>query len=205
MKKLFLTLLAAAGICFTSAQAQTITGTVGTGADWSYLVIEATAFGSPLIYEFRYDYDPINPLTTTDMLMAVDTAFADISFELLYGGAFLNSVTYVSMTLTNSNVPPNFSPFWAQWVSGGESGAPLAPKPSGVWSAGYGPADRTLAPGSWDGFIYNGAYESEPPYNLTSPPPSVSPVPEPGSAVLIICAAGLAVFRRRRSTSTSAR
>lgn len=205
MKKLFLILLATAGISFTSAQSQTITGTVGTGADWSYLVIEATDFGSPLIYEFRYDYDPLNPLTTTDMLIAVDTAFTDISFELMYGGAFLNGVTYVSMTLTNSNVPPDFSPFWAQWVSGGESGSPLASKPSGVWSEGYGPADRTLAPGSWDGFIYNGAYNSEPPYNITSAPPSVSPVPEPGSAVLVICALALTGARRRRPVREIAR
>jgi len=198
MKKLLVILLAVAGISSTPARAQAI---VGTGPDSSHLVIEAAAFGAPLVYEYNYTYDPLNPLTTTDMLIAVDAAVADISVELLYGGAFLNGVTYIPLTLTLSNsvTPPDFSPFWAQWVSGGESGDPLAPMPDNIWSDGYGPASRTLEPGSWDGFIFNGAYGPAPDYFLVSAPPSVLPVPEPSTVLLLtFCAAGVLILRKRR-------
>lgn len=198
MKKLFMILLAAAGFSATPASAQTV---IGIGSQSSYLVIEATAFGAPLLFEYRYDYNPLNPLTTTDLLLAVDASVADLSFELLYGGAFLNGVTYMTLTLTNSVTPPDYSPFWAQWVSGGESGDPLAPMLSGVWSEGYGPLNRTLAPGSWDGFIFNGAYESAPPYALISAPPSVAPVPEPGTASILVCGAGFLIWARRRTVA----
>lgn len=201
MKKLFLILLAAAGLSLTPAPAQVL---VGTGSNSSYLVIEAAGFGAPLVYEYRYDYDPLNPLTTTDMLLAVDTAITDLSFELLYGGAFLNGVTYLSLTLTNSVTPPDYSPFWAQWVSGGESGDPLAPMPSGVWSEGYGPMNRALEPGSWDGFVFNGAYESSPPYALISAPPSVAPIPEPGVAGGFVVGVGLLLIARHRRRVTNA-
>jgi hypothetical protein len=71
--------------------------------------------------------------------------------------------------------------------------------PSNVWSAGYGPADRILEPGSWDGFIFNGAYGPPPDYAIVSAPPSVSPVPEPSAMVLVFfTVAGLALIGRRR-------
>lgn len=195
MKQVLVILLAVAGFSFTPASAQVL---VGSGSNSSYLVIEAADFGAPLVYEFRYNYDPLSPLTTTDMLVAVDAADLDLSFELLYGGAFLNSVTYLSMTLTNSIIEP-YSPFWAQWVSGGESGAPLAPLPDNVWSEGFGPMNRTLEPGSWDGFVFNGAYGPPPDYALISAPPSVSPIPEPGTVVLLaLSAAGGFLLRRRQ-------
>ncbi len=199
MKTWFVILLAAVGAALTPARAQMV---VGTGPDSSRLVIEAAAFGSPLIYEFRYTYDPLSPLTTTDMLVAVDAATADVTFELLYGGTFLNGVTYVPLTLTLSNsvTPPDYSPFWAQWVSGGESGDPLAPMPDNTWSAGFGPGNRIIEPGSWDGFIFNGAYEPSPPYGLVSLPPSVSPIPEPSGALLLtLSVAVVLVWRRRRN------
>lgn len=196
MKKLLVILLAVASLSFTPASAQVL---VGSGSNSSYLVIEAADFGAPLVYEFRYNYDPLSPLTTTDMLVAVDAADLDLSFELLYGGAFLNSVTYLSLTLTNSVIEP-YSPFWAQWVSGGESGDPLAPMPDNVWSEGFGPMNRTLEPGSWDGFIFNGEYGPPPNYAIISAPPSVAPIPEPSTVLLIIVsAAGFFVWRKRNS------
>ncbi len=195
MKKLFLFLLAITGFSLTPAFAQVL---VGSGTTSSYLVIESADFGTPLVYEFRYNYDPLSPLTTSDMLIAVDFAAADLSFELLYGGAFLNSVTYLSLTLTNSVVEP-YSPFWAQWVSSGESGVPLAPMPDNVWSEGFGPMNRTLEPGSWDGFIFNGEYGPPPNYAVISAPPSVAPIPEPSTVVLLgLSTAGIFLWRRRQ-------
>ena len=200
MKNLVIIALAVASIFLASAPAQIL---VGTGPDSSYLVIEAVDFGAPLVFEYRYTYDPGNLLSTTDLLLAVDAASTDLSFELLYGGAFLNSITYVALTLTNSAAPPDYSPFWAQWVSGGESGDPLAPMSDNVWSAGFGPANRTLDPGSWDGFIFNGFYEPTPPYDVISAPPSVAPVPEPAVAMLlVVSAAGFLALRKRRTVGS---
>lgn len=195
MKKLFLILLATAGISFTSAQSQTITGTVGTGADTSYFVIEATDFGAPLTFAYLYDYNPANPLDTYAMMVAIDAAIDDLQFTYINYGTvsepnyFLDSVTYQTITLTNTPAP-TYSPYWAQWVSGGLSGYPEAePILSGSWTYGSGVSApvRYIEPGSWDGFIYNDGMSA----------PSVSPVPEPSSTLLTICATGLVAFRRR--------
>jgi len=170
---------------------------VGTGDSISYLVIEATQFSStPFVFEWHYDYNLETPRTTFDMVTAVEDASTGFTFELLYGGGFLNAVTYSGITLTNENAAP-YSPFWAQWVSGGESGAPLVSMPSGIWSEGYGLLDRTLMPGSWDGFIFNGAYDPDT-YAIISAPPSIAPVPEP-HAVYLAVAGGLVIYLIRRS------
>ncbi len=184
MKKRFLAFVVATlGIlaCQPSALAQI---QVGTGPDSSFLVIEAVDFGSPLVYQWNYSYNVLAPPSTADMITAIDLVTLDLNITLLYGGTFLDSIEYSSLTLTNSDVYP-YSPFWAQWVSGGTSGDPLISKPSGVWSAGYGVANRELAPGSWDGFIFNGVYDSVPPYDVISAPPSVAPVPESSSFILL--------------------
>lgn len=187
-------LLLALTLLIHPAKAQTI---LGTGDDFSYLVIEAAAYGSPLVYEWHYTYNPASPFSTYDMMVAVQTLQPDLSFGTLFGGTYLDAITFEGLTLTNTAVAP-YSPFWAQWVSGGESGNPLQPMPDGVWSEGYGIADRTLAPGSWDGFIFNGEFNQDPPYNITSPPPSIAPVPEPGTVVLVIAGGAAAAFLRRR-------
>ena len=157
---------------------------VGTGPDSSFLVIEAVSFGAPLVYQWNYTYNPAAPYSTATMLDAVDAASVELTLTI-YGGTFLNAITYSGTTLTNAFAPP-YSPFWAQWVSGGTSGDPLVAKPSGVWSEGYGIASRALAPGSWDGFIFNGEYNSVSPWNVISAQPSVAPVPETSSLILLV-------------------
>ena len=167
---------------------QTTTGfgqiQVGTGPDSSFLVVEAAAFGAPFIYQWNYTYNPASPYSTADMITAVDVFSVELNFTVLYGGTFLNAIEHSGLTLTNAVAYP-YSPFWAQWVSGGTSGDPLVSEPSGVWSAGYGITYRELAPGSWDGLIFNGAYDSSPPYDVISAPPSLAPVPEPSSLCLL--------------------
>lgn len=203
MKKLFLILLAAAGIPFTSAQSQTITGTIGAGANTSYLVIEAADFGAPLTFAYLYDYNPANPFDTYAMMVAIDAAVADLEFTFDNFGTpeepnyFLNAVTYQSVTLTSTPFP-QVGPFWAQWVSGGQAGFPVAePVAAGSWGFGSGISEpyRYVEPGSWDGFIYNDGGDA----------PSVSPVPEPSSGLLLICASSAFLFARRRACRIATR
>lgn len=167
---------------------------IGTGEDSSFLVLEAEAFGDPLVFEYFYDYDPANPLDGYGLLTAIDSALPDLEFTFLNFGTpeepnyFLNVVTYEDITLTNTGAP-SFSPFWAQWVSGGEAGFPTAePVPSGEWSFGSGVSApyRFVQPGSWDGFIYNDGVT----------PPMTAPVPEPSGVLLV--SAGICVFIIRR-------
>lgn len=195
MKKLFLVLLATAGVSLTSASAQTITQTVGSGSATSYLVIEAPDFGGPLTFAYLYEYNPADPFDTHALMVAIDAAVADLSFTYVNYGTveepnyFLDAVTWQSLTLTNTGLP-TFSPYWGQWVSGGLAGFPTAePVPSETWGFGFGISApyRLVEPGSWDGFAYNDGLSA----------PSVSPVPEP-SAVLLALGAGALVGLRRR-------
>lgn len=186
---------------FTSIQSGYGQIQAGSGPDSSFLVVEAAAFGAPQVYEWHYTFNPLAPPNTADMLTAVDLASVSLDFNLLFGGTFLDSITYhsgnSSLTLTNEATFP-YSPFWAQWVSGGTSGDPLAAKPSGVWSSGYGITYRELAPGSWDGFIFNGEYDSNPPYDVISAPPTVAPVPETSPTALLVLA-GFLLFLRAKT------
>jgi len=174
---------------------------VGTGPDSSFLVVEAAAFGAPLVYQWNYTYNVSAPPSTADMITAVDLVTLELNFTILYGGTFLDSIEHSGLTLTNASDYP-YSPFWAQWVSGGTSGSPLVSKPSGVWSAGYGITYRELAPGSWDGFIFNGVYDSNPPYDVISPGPSMAPVPESSSLTLLAAAILLLVIHARKRFHT---
>lgn len=170
---------------------------VGTGPDSSFLVIEAAAFGAPLVYQWNYTHNPSLPYTTAEMITAVDVFSLELNFTVLYSGTFLDAIEYSSLTLTNAAAFP-YSPFWAQWVSGGTSGDPLAAKPAGVWSSGYGITYRELAPGSWDGFVYNGLYDSNPPYDVISAPPSLAPVPEPTALSLLALVFLLLTLRAKK-------
>ena len=203
MKK-YLSLFAALVVALSAqTQAQTLTGTYGTGADISYLVIESSSFSTTTLwYAFQYDYNPASPLDTYAMLSTIiagdpllDAVFINYGDEES-PNYFLDSISYNGMTLTNVG-SPTFSPYWGQWVSGGESGYPVAePIAGGSWSFGSGLSApyRYLTPGSWDGFIYNDG--------LT--PPDFAPVPEPQSWLLILSASGLLVVRlaRRRACAT---
>jgi hypothetical protein len=170
---------------------------VGTGEDFSYAVIEPGPFGTPLVYEYHYTYDASKPPDGYALLSAIDSADPSLSLNFLNFGTdgdpnyFLNAVTYGSTTLTSTTIPGG--PFWAQWVSGGEAGFPGAsPIESGTWSFGSGISApyRAIGPGSWDGFVFN----------IGDTSPSIDPVPEPQSAVLLL--AGITVVlwmvRRRR-------
>ncbi|MFZ4681979.1 MAG: hypothetical protein ACOYMS_05725 [Terrimicrobiaceae bacterium] len=184
-------LLAAAAVlaAVSPVSAQTLNGTYGTGPDTSYLVIQAADFGmEPLWYAFNYTYVPGNPLDGYAMLSTVVAGDPLLDAVILNFGTlaepnyFVDSIIYNSVTLTNTGAP-TFSPYWAQWVSGGEAGYPTpAPIASGAWDFGSGMSApyRSLVPGAWDGYIFNDG--------LTAP--SITPVPEPGGVWLVLAASG---------------
>lgn len=194
LKTCALALCLAATLSTTSAQI--LTGSVGTGDDISYLVIQASDFGpDPLVYAYHYTYDSDNPLNSYELFTAIVGAepFLDASF-INYGDSldpnyFLTAITFHGTTLTNVGAP-TYSPYWAQWVSGGEAGFPTAaPIAAGTWTLGSGMSApyRFLAPGSWDGFIYNDGNTA----------PDISPVPEP-TVLAFLGAGGFALLFRRR-------
>ncbi len=167
---------------------------VGAGPDASYAIIEAEAFGNnPLVYEYRYDFDPSNPFDGYALFTAIDSADPGIEFGFVNFGDeldpnyFVNSITYGATRLVSTEFP-NVGPFWAQWVSGGQAGFPLAsPISSSVWSFGSGVSSpyRFVEPGSSDAFVFNDG----------DLPPSMDPVPEPSAAALIFGAALFVVIR----------
>lgn len=184
---------------------------IGTGADTSYAVIEAGAFGEPLIYEYHYNYDPSNPLDAFALLTAIDSVDPALSLGFLNFGDnvspsyFLDSITYGTTKLVSTPFP-DIGPFWAQWVSGAEAGYPESGSiPLGVWSFGSGISSpyRSIGPGSWDGFVFNSG-DSPPSVNpvLANPgsgsPASGNPVPESQSTFPLLAGTTVVLWILRR-------
>lgn len=171
----------------------------GSGPDFVDLIIEEDAFGpDPLHYRYAFTHNESAPLDGYDLLQQVDAAFTDISFSFSnFGSAsepnyFLNAITYQSLTLTNASSSP-FTPYWAQWVSGGEAGFPEAePVDLGTWTMGSGMSRpyRVLTPFASEGYVFNDG----------STPPSTQPVPEPGT-VALLALGGIATWMTRRRGS----
>lgn len=170
--------------------------TIGSGPDSSFLVIESSGFSdTSLLYEVRYTYSPMETFDSFDLLQIVQSADPLISFALInYGSAgapnyYLNSITYNSVTFTNT-AWPDTGPYWAHSVSGGEAGYPTAePIATGIWTSGSGISDpyRLIQPGSWDGFVFS-----------EGDAPGIAPVPEPGTVVLFGLGFGLILLTLRR-------
>jgi len=188
-------ILAAVALAASAARGQTI---IGTGNSSSYLVIQAPdtpAFGS-LFYQVFYNYDPGVNLDTYYLLNLVTAADPTLSINYINYGSpdapnyFIDSITHSGTTLTGTSTPP-FSPFWYQAVSGGESGSPvIAPIASGAWQEGSGVSVRYITPGSWDGFVYGEFGDN----------PSIAPVPEPSSWLLLGAGGAFLLLLKRRKT-----
>ena len=160
--------------------------TVGSGPDVSYLLIdESTLSSAPLLFEYRYTYDILNPISGYELLYEV-TRLSSLDFTtIFYGGGLgnsLDSVSYGGITVS-SFTAPDFSTgtYWSYYVAGGsEVGEPLA---ADLWKyAEVGMDSRFITPGSWDGWTFAGW---NPDFGA---PPSLSPalVPEPAPLPLAV-------------------
>jgi len=183
-----------AGACLLPIASNAANIIVGTGSDTSYFVLQSTNLGVRT-YEVKYNYNSSVPQDGFFLLDQIRVADSSISFainnfgSLLAPNYFVDSITFNSVTETGVSAPP-FTPYWAQWVSGGAAGFPAAsPKPSGTWSFGSGISApyRVIAPGSWDALVFSNG----------SSAPSVSPIPETSSAALALLGS-LVIFKRRR-------
>ena len=158
--------------------------TVGSGPDVSYLLIdESTLSSAPLLFEYRYTYDILNPISGYELLHEV-TRLSSLDFTtIFYGGVLgnsLDSVSYGGITVSSFALDGSGT-YWSYYVAGGsEVGEPLA---ADLWKyAEVGMDSRFITPGSWDGWTFAGWN----PY--FGGPPSISPavVPEPSPLPLAV-------------------
>jgi len=181
-------------ICLTAsaAQAALLPGySAGIGSNTSHLIIDF-GFNSGDAYLFDYHYDGTK--TGEDMLLALNTAgplVVDHQF-FNFGGSntiFTNGFSFNG----ESSIPVFEGANGESWTYWGSAAAPQAP---GDWTFfnTFGPTDRVLSNGSYDGFYLNIS-----PFNSQGLPATTNPpatVPEPGS-MLALASAGLLLVRRR--------
>jgi hypothetical protein len=158
--------------------------TVGSGPDVSYLLIdESTLSSAPLLFEYRYTYDILNPISGYELLDEV-TRFSSLDFTtIFYGGGLgnsLDSVSYEGITVS-SFAAPDFSTgtYWSYYLAGGSEVD--EPVPADLWKfSAVGMDSRFITPGSWDGWTFSGW---NPAFGEA---PSISPVPEPAPLPLAV-------------------
>ena len=166
--------------------------TVGSGSDVSYLLIdESTLSSAPLLFEYRYTYDILNPISGYELLHEV-TRLSSLDFTtIFYGGGLgnsLDSVSYGGITVSSFTAPDlSTGTYWSYYVAGGsEVDEPLA---AGLWKyAEVGMDSRFITPGSWDGWTLAGWNPS------FGEAPSISPVPEPAPLPLAVLSLAALLF-----------
>lgn len=175
-----------AGACLLPSVSSAANVIVGSGSDTSYLVLQSPNLGLRT-YEIHYTY---SSGTAQDGYFLLSQVLASESSLIanVPGGSnrFLDSITLNSVKEAFDGTN-----YWAQWVSGGQSGFPSAsPIPSGTWSFGSGMSApyRLIVPGSWDAFYFSDGNSA----------PAISPVPETSSALLGLVGV-LVILRRRRN------
>ncbi len=167
-----------------------VTATVGAGANTSYVIIDfAETGGDSWAFAFQWDTSmaPTDPLTSTDMLNAIDAATlldADISSSDF--GSFVNNFSFDG----DVGNPDNFWSFTLGEVI--DPGIEWTSSPIGI-------DGRELADGSLDGW-YNGFTDE-----FDSIPPSVptTQIPTPMSIAAIVPA--LLCTRRGRRAAVASR
>jgi len=120
------------------------------------------------------------------------------------GGAyFVIGFTFNGQT---AQMNPSYDPGWNAYVAGGGGAQSY---PSGAWTySGDGITTRTLANGSFDGWVFgattfqseakiaNGTTTLAPLAAMFSDATAINLIPEPGSALLLLCGA-IMLLRRR--------
>lgn len=175
-------------------------------ADTSYLLIQGPfgTLGATETFKWEVNYTAGTLTTGYDLLTA---ALTSSEFQHSYSAGLGYSID--SFTLQGTTVAPtaDWSKYWLYYTASATAGA---------WSySNEGISSRTLADGSYNGFVYGSStYDSET-WELTSADsivgtantPStenfanatrVDAVPEPGSLALVIAGAGVVLTLRRK-------
>jgi hypothetical protein len=209
MKGLHLLVLAASSVCVFSpvraADFADIQFWVGTGVNQAAFVVDWNDGQSAesLIWGYRWD----GPATGMDMFRAIVNVDSRFFAHVSTPGAFGESVYGIGYDLDGDNVfgvSPSLafdggglaidnSPddsrvatgtgdHWLEGWNSGFWGYSLKASSSSVWeSASTGPSDRLLSDGVWDGYSFAPGFAFSDPSE-----PSIAPVPEPGSLVLVV-------------------
>lgn len=164
-----------------TADSVALSGTVGSGSNASYLVVD---FGSAS-YAFKYLWSPEQHLTGLDLLHAATSAGLTVTSHSAAYGEMIDSMSYGGNTGTASTASDWWNyPWWNYWT--GSNGGPIA-------SASVGCSSSPLANGSVDAWVFTTDWAQTP----------AGVVPEPSSllalASLVGCAVSAGLIRRRRS------
>ena len=171
--------------------------TVGSGPDVSYLLIdESTLSSAPLLFEYRYTYDILNPISGYELLHEVTRLSSLDVTTIFYGGGLgnsLDSVSYGGITVSSFTAPDwSTYTYWSYYLAGGSVRIPETsndgfviavdePVPADLWKfSAVGMDSRFITPGSWDGWTLAGWNPS------FGEAPSISPVPEPAPLPLAV-------------------
>ncbi len=153
----------------------------GTGSNEVLLVVDFWPGNGPddsFAFGYRFDAPSISGL---DLLNGLAIAGSGLTFA--DGGGYVTDFWYDDGTTlhhTGSTWPDSW---WSHWISGdfGET-----------WDFGPGAADRTLLDGDTDGWLAKPGSDS-----TSEPVTPVTPVPEPGTGVLLAVGAMLLLRRRQ--------
>lgn len=153
-------------------------GSAGSGASTSYLVVDSGTFN----FAFSYHYD--GQKTAADMLTDLDAGVPGLDITLSDYGAgsiFVDTFAYPPMPVTGT-----FGTYWSYWLS----------DDGGTWDySQVGAGQRTLSDGSWDGWSFVPSFTVD----AVAPRVPANPVPEPSSVVTLLgmTATALTMLRRR--------
>ena len=140
---------------------------VGSGGSTSTLVVN---FSDGERYVFEVSYSPTkNGMDLFDVIEGETT----LTTVRIFGGAFIDGISYAGHDDSGYGGGDDW---WHYWIREGDA------EP---WTAaGFGPVDRTVADGTWDGWVYG---NGNPPL-----------VPEPAALLTMAAGAAALLGRRRR-------
>ena len=210
-KNTFLLVGVVSGVAMIQSASAVSLTPVGTGADSSFLIFETPQVGI-LSFEVFYDFDPLAPIGTTDLLQILADNESSFTFDVTNNGnqaqpnEFLNSFTFNGITEAQ---PMDFSVFFGFFGAGGQTGVefpvdtdgnfnfsdPLPdpqPIPFGEFTStdGLSAPFRIVEPGSTDAIVF-GPFGTFPSFD------PIDPIPEPSTAMLLSSLCLLALRRRR--------
>lgn len=176
--------------------------TIGSGSAVSYFTLQSPNIGVRQ-YAVRYDQATATPAGGSFLLDRIDQNDPDITFLLNdFGTAsqpneFFSAVTFNGVTESN-DFSPGGSTF-SHWVAGGEAGAAGLgvpdPEPidNATWTLGAGLSVnfRLIADGSNDALVFAPSQTQ----------PSVAPIPEASSSLLIALSLTFLLTRRKCGAS----